>query len=156
MTGPRLAFPARFTGLTGHWRIAELHYSAADGAVEAQNFTLISDASRFLSHVGDLGVWTNAAYVLGHPATGSGTCSPGDPSTQNTRKIINGYHMVLKRGHVSRGVPVQEVCGAHVGGLWFDLEEFGHHPVIGVVALFRDHVRLLGRNPANWAQNPLG
>jgi hypothetical protein len=48
------------------------------------------------------------------------------------------------------------VCGAHAGGLWFDLEEFGSHPPIGVTKLFRDHVHLLGRNPANWTQDPLG
>jgi hypothetical protein len=151
-----LAFPAKFTGLTGHWRIAELNYFAEDGVLQTQEFTLISDASRFLPHVGDLGVWTNAAYVIGNPATSSGTCSPDDPATQNTREIINGYHMVLKLGHAAKNIPRQELCGAHAGGLWFDIEEFGSRPPIGVTKLFRDHVHLLGRNPADWTQNPVG
>lgn len=93
---------------------------------------------------------------MGHPAPGNGTCSPGDPSTQNTRVIINGYHLVLKRGHAGGSIPTQELCGAHAGGLWFDIEEFGSRPPIGMTKLFRDHVHLLGRNPANWTQNPIG
>jgi hypothetical protein len=70
------------------------------------------------------------------------------------RETINGYHLVLKRGHAGGSIPAQEVCGAHAGGLWFDLEEFGSRPVIGVTRLFRDHVQLLGPNPAHWTQNP--
>jgi hypothetical protein len=153
---PHLIFAERFTNLTGRWRITDLHYFADKGTLQAWEFTLLSETSRFLPHVGDLGIWTNAAYVMGHPAPSKGTCSPDDPSTQNTRKIINGYHMVLKLGRAGKNIPVQELCGAHAGGLWFDIEEFGSHPVIGVTKLFRDHVQLLGRNPAHWTQNPLG
>jgi hypothetical protein len=153
---PHLIFAERFTNLTGRWRITDLHYFAGQGTLQATQFTLLSETSRFLPHVGDLGIWTNAAYVIGKQATSSGTCSPDDPSTQNTREIINGYHMVLKRGHASKNIPRQELCGAHAGGLWFDLQEFGPHPSIGVVRLFRHHVQLLGRNPAHWTQDPLG
>ena len=71
--------------------------------------------------------------------------------------IINGYHMWVKRGNARRAaLPTQEICGAHAGGLWFDIEEFGSRPPVGVTRLFRDHVHLLGRNPANWTQDPLG
>jgi hypothetical protein len=153
---PHLIFAERFTNLTGRWRITDLHYFADKGTLQAWEFTLLSETSRFLPHVGDLGIWTNGAYVMGHPAPGNGTCSPDDPSTQNTREVINGFHMVLKRGHAAGRIPTQEVCGAHAGGLWFDLEEFGSHPPIGVTKLFRDHVHLLGRNPASWTQDPLG
>jgi hypothetical protein len=41
-------------------------------------------------------------------------------------------------------------------GLWFDIQVFGAHPSINVVSLFRDHMRLLGTNPANWTRNPVG
>jgi hypothetical protein len=78
-----------------------------------------------------------------------------DPSSQNTSEIINGYRVVLKRMHVG-GLPVQELCGAHADGLWFDIQVFGAHPSIDVASLFRDHVRLLGTNPANWTTNPIG
>jgi hypothetical protein len=153
---PHLIFAERFPGLKGHWRFTDLHYFADRGTLQATEFTLLSETSRFLPHVGDLGIWTNAAYVMGHRAPSKGTCSPDDPSTQNTRKIINGYHMVLKLGRAGKNIPRQELCGAHADGLWFDIEEFGSHPVIGVTKLFRDHVQLLGRNPAHWTGNPLG
>ena len=70
--------------------------------------------------------------------------------------IINGYHMWVKRGTTAGSLAKQEICGAHAGGLWFDIQEFGSHPAVGVTQLFRDHVQLLGRNPANWTQDPLG
>jgi len=30
------------------------------------------------------------------------------------------------------------------------------HPSIDAVSLFRDHMRLLGTNPANWTSKPTG
>jgi hypothetical protein len=35
------------------------------------------------------------------------------------------------------------------------ISEFGVHPPISLASLFRDHLRLLGANPANWTSNPL-
>ncbi len=54
------------------------------------------------------------------------------------------------------GLPVQELCGAHADGLWFDIQVFGAHPSIDVASLFKDHMRLLGTNPVNWTRNPIG
>ena len=98
---PPLVFPAKLTGLTGKWRISDLHYGAAAGVLQADSYTLITGTSRFFPTVGDLGIWTNAPYVDIHPAPRAGTCSPHDPSTQNTSKIINGYRVVVK--HSSAG-----------------------------------------------------
>jgi hypothetical protein len=152
---PHLKFAERFPGLKGQSRFTDLHYFADRGTLQATQFILLNEGSRFLRHVGDSGVWTNAAYVIGERAPHNGTCSPGDPNTQSTRVIINGYHMWVKRG-TSGVLAKQEICGAHAGGLWFDIQEFGSHPSIGVTKLFRDHVHLLGRNPASWTQDPLG
>jgi len=151
---PPLAFPARFTGLTSQWRISDVHYWADSGLLQADSYVLTTRASRFFPHVGDLGVWANAAYVMIHPAPRSGTCTPHDPASKNTGEIINGYHVVVKRMTIG-GLPEQEVCAAHADGLWVDIEEFGPHPTIGVTSLFK-HLRLLGANPANWTSNPIG
>jgi hypothetical protein len=151
---PQLVFPAQFSGLNSQWRVTDVHYYAESGALEAQQYTLLSGSSQFLPHVGDLGVWTNAAYVMGHKAPSGGTCVPNDPSTRNRKEIINGFHVVVKHGTVS-GETEQELCSAHADGLWFDIEEFGAHPTAGVVPLFRHHVQLLGPSPANWTRNPL-
>jgi hypothetical protein len=32
---------------------------------------------------------------------------------------------------------------------------FGAHPSIDAASLFRDHMRLLGTNPANWTTKPI-
>jgi hypothetical protein len=151
---PPLVFPAQLSGLTGHWRLSELHYEAADGALHADSYTLITGTSRFIPRVGDLGIWTNAPYVDVHPAPRGGTCSPHDPSTKNTSETINGYRVVVKRSSAG-GFPKQEVCTPHADGLWVDILEFGPHPSASVTSLFR-HLRLLGTNPANWTKNPIG
>jgi len=50
---------------------------------------------------------------------------------------------------------MQELCGAHAGGLYFEIQVYGAQPSIDVATLFRDHIRLLGTNPANWTTNPI-
>ena len=114
---------------------------------------LTTGSSRFHPRVGDTGIWTDAAYIIAHPAPRKGTCSPQDRGSKST--TINGYRVVLKRFHIG-GLPVQELCGAHADGLWFDIQVFGAHPSIDVTSLFRDHMRLLGTNPANWTTKPIG
>jgi hypothetical protein len=148
-------FPARFTGLPSQWHISDVHYWADSGVLSADTYVLTTRASRFLPQVGDLGVWANAPYIDIHPAPRKATCTPHDPATQNTSKVINGYRVVLKQMHIG-GLPVQELCGAHADGLAFNIEVFGAHPTIDPVSLFRDHMRLLGADPANWTRNPLG
>ena len=36
------------------------------------------------------------------------------------------------------------------------IEQFGSHPAMSVTSLFRDHLRLLGTNPADWTTEPIG
>jgi hypothetical protein len=36
------------------------------------------------------------------------------------------------------------------------ISESGKHPTLSPVALFKDHLRLLGANPANWTKQPIG
>jgi hypothetical protein len=152
----RLVFPARFSGLPSQWQVHNISYYVPDGGLlRADEYMLATGSSRFHPHVGDLGVWTDAPYIMVHPAPHNGTCTPHDPSSQNTSEIINGYRVVLKRMHIG-GLPVQELCGAHADGLWFDIEVFGAGPGIDVASLFRDHTRLLGTNPANWTTHPIG
>jgi hypothetical protein len=151
-----LVFPARFSGLPSQWQVHNIFYYEPDGGLlRADEYMLTTGSSRFHPRVGDSGVWTDAPYIIARPAPRKGTCSPHDPSSQNTSEIINGYRMVLKRFHLG-GLAVQELCGAHADGLWFDIQVFGAHPSIDVATLFKDHVRLLGTNPANWTTNPIG
>jgi hypothetical protein len=152
---PPLVFPAQLTGLTSQWRISDVYYLPDAGVLRAESFMLTTGTSRYLPHVGDLGVWTNAPYVEIHPSPRNGTCTPHDPATNNTSEIINGYRVVVKRMTIG-GVPQQELCAAHADGFWLSIIEFGPHPSIDVASLFRQHMRLLSTNPANWTKNPIG
>jgi hypothetical protein len=149
-----LLFPARLTGLTPQWQISDVYYEPYDRVLRADSYMLTTRNSRYLRHVGDLGVWTNAPYIQLHPAPRFGTCTPHDPASQNTSEIINGYRVVVKRMPIG-GVPQQELCAAHADGFWLSIIEFGAHPSIEAASLFRHHVRLLGTNPANWTRHPL-
>ena len=152
----RLVFPARFSGVPSQWRVHNISYYVPDaGLLRADQYMLTTGSSRFHPHVGYPGIWTDAPYIMVHPAPRKGTCTPHDPSVQNTPLTINSYRVVLKRYHLD-GFPVQELCGSHAGGLWFDIQVFGAHPGIDVASLFKDHMRLLGTNPANWTKNPIG
>ena len=151
---PHLVFPAQFSRLNSQWRVGETHYFAEAGALQVHDYTLLSGTSRFLPHVGDTGIWTNGVYVLGQKAPGNGTCNAHDPSTRNHSEIINGFRVVVKHGTIG-GVTEQELCSAHADGLYFDIQEFGSHPPIGVATLFRHHVQLLGPNSAKWTENPI-
>jgi hypothetical protein len=149
-----LVFLARLSGLPSQWQVHNISYYVPDGGLlRADQYMLTTGSSRFHPRVGDTGVWTDAPYIMVHPAPRKGTCSPQDRGS--TRTIISGYRVVLKRYHLG-GLPVQELCGAHADGLWFDIQVFGAHPSINVVSLFRDHMRLLGTNPANWTTTPVG
>jgi hypothetical protein len=150
-----LVFPAQFSGLPSQWQVHNISYYLPDsGLLRADEYMLTTGSSRFHKHVGALGVWTDAPYIIVHPAPPDGTCAPHDPHSQNTPLIINGYRVVLKRMHIGR-LPVQELCGAQADGLWFDIQEFGSHPSIDVATLFKQHMKLLGTNPANWTSHPL-
>lgn len=150
----RLVFPARFSGLPSQWRVHDVSYYVPDsGLLRGDEYMLTTGSSRFHPRVGDLGVWTDAPYVMVHPAPRDGTCTPQDPGS--TRETINGYRVVLRHSHIG-GLPVQDLCGAHADGLWFDIQVFGAHPSIDVVTLFKHHMRLLGTDPAKWTTDPVG
>jgi hypothetical protein len=149
-----LLFPTQFTGLPSQWQISDVYYQPHAGVLRAETYTLTTPAARYLPHIGDLGIWTNAPYIQIHPAPRGGTCTPHDPASNNTSETINGYRVVVKRMTIG-GVPEQQLCAAHAGGFWLSIIESGPHPPIDVASLFKHHMRLLGTNPANWTSHPL-
>jgi hypothetical protein len=151
-----LMFPARFTGLPSSWQVGSVSFYHPEGGVLlAQEYLVSNPASAFDRHIGDLGVWRNAPYVVVEPAPKGGTCSPNDPAYHHTNETINGFHVVVKT-RTDQGMRRQELCGAHADGLYVDIQEFGAHPSINVATLFGKNLHLLGANPANWTHQPLG
>jgi len=150
-----LVFPAQLTGLTGRWQISDMHFWAGTGVLKTYMYTLTTPTSRFFPRTGDLGVWVNAPYIEIRPATRVSTCTPHDPASENTSEIIHGYRVVVKQMTVG-GLPEQELCAARADGLRVSIAEFGSPLTIGVTSLFKDHLRLLGTDPANWTRRPIG
>jgi hypothetical protein len=152
-----LAFPVQFTGLTSGWRVADASFVADSGKLRVEKYTLRTASSRILwPSPGADSLWSNAVFVA---VQQHGTCVLNDPATRRRIEIINGARVIVKHTllrHPDPDHPAQALCAAHAGGLWFEAMEYNLHPPLGVVALFRHHVRLLGRNPANWTQNPIG
>ncbi len=124
---PPMVFPAQLTGLASQWRISDVSYAAEAGLLRAESYMLTTGTSRYLPHVGDLGVWVNAPYFDIHPAPRKRTCTPHDPASKNTSETINGYRVVVKRMPIG-GVPQQQLCAAHADGLALSIIEFGPHP----------------------------
>jgi hypothetical protein len=53
-------------------------------------------------------------------------------------------------------VTKDQLCAPRARGLVVIIPEFGAQPAISVNSLFAHHLRLLGRNPANWTSKPIG
>jgi hypothetical protein len=76
-------------------------------------------------------------------------------SERSTSETINGCRVVVT--HQVRGtLPRQDLCAGNANGLARYISEFGVHPPISLASLFKDHLRLLGANPANWTSKPIG
>jgi len=75
-------------------------------------------------------------------------------SDKSVVETINGYRVVLT--NLIRGRLRQDLCAAHADGLSLYISQFGTHPPIGLASLFRDHLRLLGADPADWTSKPIG
>ncbi len=146
-------FPTQFTGLPSQWQISDVYYQPHAGALRAETYTLTTPAARYLPHIGDLGIWTNAPYIQIHPAPRGGTCTPHDPASNNTSEIINGYRVVVKRMTIG-GVPEQNCAPPTPAGSGSPSSSPAPTP-IDVASLFKHHMRLLGTNPANWTSHPL-
>ena len=97
-------------------------------------------------------------YQRGLPYIGIDPASPESACPrrgESSREVINGVRVVVSHS-AAGGLPRQDLCAADADGLTLFVSEQGSHPAIGVVSLFRNNLRLLGGNPANWARNPFG
>lgn len=142
--GLSLAYAAQLTNLPGHWRITQSGYKPVSGRL----LTGLSMAVR--GHRDD-----HPEFGV-HPATANDKCY-FYPDGQSVREVIDGYQVTVTHipGERGRG-PFQSLCAADAGGLSVFISEYDAHPLVDVVSLFRDHLRLLGPDPANWASSPVG
>jgi hypothetical protein len=148
---PPLVFPVQLTRLPRQWRVSSVYYLPDAGVLRARSWALGAGPPN-LGADGGLVYQTNLPYFsYVDPATsGRGACSGG------THEIINGYRVILIHRFAGTKFSRHDLCAAHAGGLSLYISQFGAHPSIDLASLFRDHVRLLGANPANWTRRPIG
>ena len=154
---PPLVFPAQLTGLPTRWRVGSVYYLPDGGVLRASRFALTTGTPD-LGADGGLEFQTNLpSFTTIDPATSYSNFCPTSGS-----EIINGYRVVVTHqdGGTAVGggtaLPSQGLCAANADGLAVDIGQHGAHPPISVASLFRDHLRLLGANPANWTTKPIG
>ena len=146
---PPLLFPVQLTNLPSRWRVATVTYEPYGNVLRAGSYSLGAGPPN-LGFDGGLQYETGLPYFQIEPATRrTESCGRG------TSETINGYRVVLISE--PNGTPDrQDLCAGDADGLSIGISEFGAHPAIGVTEMFGHHMRLLGRNPANWTGNPLG
>jgi len=146
-----LVFPAQLVHVPGNWRVSSVLYTPDGRVLQASSFALAGGRP-------SLGSDGGLDYQKGLPTIGIGPDSPKSTCPrrgESNREVINGVRVVVSHS-AAGGLPRQDLCAAHADGLTLFVSEQGAHPAIGVASLFRNHLRLLGGNPANWARNPFG
>ena len=155
VAAPPLVFPVQLTHLPSRWRVSSVYYLPDSGMLRASRFAL-GTGTPDLGADGGLEYQTNLPYVLIDPSTPRNN-SCGKSASQ----IINGYrvvvtHQVLRSVTGRDTLTSQDLCAGNADGLALYIGQHGAHPPINVASLFRDHLRLLGANPANWTTKPIG
>ena len=155
---PPLVFPVQLTRMPSHWRVSSVYYLPDAGVLWATRFAL-GTGTPDLGADGGLEYQTNLPYFNIDPAASHKGYCYRYPNRKNSRErstleTINGYRVVVT--HRTRSLPSQDLCITHADGLALYISEFGVHPPISLASLFRDHLRLLGANPANWTAKPIG
>jgi hypothetical protein len=157
---PPLVFPAQLTGLPSRWRVGSVYYQPDGRLLRASRFALTTGTPD-LGADGGMEFQTNLPYFTNFgPATSH---SNFNFCGQSANEIINGYRVVVTHRDGGTAIgggtalpPSQGVCAANADGLTLSIDQQGAHPPISVASLFRDHLRLLGANPANWTTKPIG
>jgi hypothetical protein len=151
---PPLLFPVQLTHLPSRWRVSSLTYQADAGVLRVGTYARGAGPPN-LGADGSLEYQTNLPYFIIGPATRRTNPCYAEPH-QSIREIINGYRVVLTTRSPSTRSTSLDLCAAHADGLTLFISEPGAHPPITPASLFRNHLRLLGANPANWTRKPIG
>ena len=146
-----LLFPVQLTNLPSRWQVASVTYWPHGKVLRARSYSLGAGPPD-LGFDGGLQYETGLPYFTIDPATRRTNHCYADPH-HSTREVINGYRVVLTDNRIPNR---HDLCAGDADGLSLDISQFGTHPAISVAEIFGHHMRLLGRNPANWTSKPIG
>ena len=166
-----LVFPAQLTGVPGQWRVSGALYLPYGSVLRARTYTLnAAPAAGGRELDAGLTFQDNLPSVEIDPAsTHPSSCSAYPKKNRlgerTVRQTLNGHRVIVNyqdtrtiafAGLPSRPLHGQSLCTGNADGLAVHLSENGAHPALGVASLFKDHLRLLGTNPAHWTAKPIG
>jgi hypothetical protein len=151
-----LLFPLQLTGLPSTWQVSSVFYVPKAGVLTPLRFALNTGKS-------DPGADGGLEYQKGLPyldfdalkSCPRYTFRKGFSDKSKVR-IVNGHRVVLTTLPRGSNDYSQVLCAAHAGGLSLYLTVQGQHPPMTPLTLFRDHLRLLGADPAEWTPKPIG
>jgi hypothetical protein len=148
---PPLLFPVQLTNLPSRWRVSSVTYQPYGKALRARSFSLGAGPPD-LGFDGGLQYETGLPYFIIDRATRRTNGCYADPH-HSTKEVINGYRVVVTDDRIPGR---HDLCAGDAHGLSLYISLFGAHPAISVADMFGHHMRLLGRNPANWTSKPTG
>jgi hypothetical protein len=152
---PPLLYPVQLSGLPSRWQVSSVFYVPQAGVLTPLRFALTSSKP-------DPGADGGLEYQKGLPTYDFDplkscpryTYRKGFSDTSKVETVL-GHRVVLTTLPRGRDYS-QSLCAAHADGLSLFVSVQGKHPPMSPLTLFRDHLRLLGPNPANWIAQPIG
>jgi hypothetical protein len=139
----------QLTAVPADWQVRSVAYQRDGRFLRATEYQV--------AHPGadpDLGSGGVTAYEVpflsAAPAGAHSSCFSPVTGSTSRRRVIDGYRVVV---YTYQGY--QQLCAASADGLKVTIAEVGRHPALTVASIFANHLRLLGRNPANWTTQPI-
>jgi hypothetical protein len=129
-----IRYSVHLAGVPASWRIVNSSYWSSPAGPASSSFSVRASAT---SHVDlDMG----PVRIL---------------PCQGQRLVVAGVHVLVSRDYPTAPYPVTyTLCAPSDHRAWVRIDETGRAG-IGVVALFRSHLTLLGLDPTHWTTQPL-
>jgi hypothetical protein len=155
---PPLEFPLQLSGLDSQVQVSSVFYVPNQGVLQAYNFGLSSGTP-------DPGADGGLVYQKGQPSFDNVQAAGAPHSTcplykfqkgnsdKSKVETINGSKVVLTTLH--RLTDNQLLCTANANGLAFSIMVEGGNAPMDPATLFRDHLKVLGANSADWTTKPI-
>jgi hypothetical protein len=146
---PPLLFPLQLHGLPSAWQVSSVFYVPKGSVLTPLRFALNTGKS-------DPGADGGLVYQKGLPYLDLDPMKSCYAGKGSKVKIVNGHRVVLTNDGPDRNFG-QDLCAVHADGLSLYLVVQGEkNPPMSPLTLFRDHLRLLGADPAEWTPKPIG
>ncbi len=145
---PHIRFRFQLTGVPADWQVNAVGTAWQDGVLYANDYQVTA------GHVDAVpeGDYPSTTPFLETGAGAKNACV-GLLYYKISTTVINGYQVELSNNSHS-GWPKYELCANDADGTYVWIAD-GSQPTPSPVSIFRQHMRLLGPEPANWTTQPI-